>query len=248
MSHNLDPATLERIVGAAVAAVLAELGGGATPARPAGRRVAVVVGTTPIGLDFAVASLQAMGDVGLDLDWLASGRGVELTNQRLGAEIVRDVSTVGCPLEMAKSVEAVIIAALDRPLALRIAATNPEEFRGNLVLEALCLGKPVIAATDGLRLDRPEATPQLRAALAAPIGALEAYGATCCAAVDLGPTVAATLASPAWVAHHENRPLITAEQVEAAGGELLLPADAILTPLAADRARELGVRLRRLPG
>ena len=59
---------------------------------------------------------------------------------------------------------------------------------------------------------------------------------------------AATPASPAWVAHHENRPLITAEQVEAAGGELLLPADAILTPLAADRARELGVRLRRLPG
>ena len=245
MSHNLDSATIERLVAAAVAAVLAEM----RPTQPAagGRRVAVLVSETPVGLDFAAASLATLSDFQLHLKWLVIGRGVAAVNRRLGAELCRDIDAAGCPLALAREVEAVVAATLDRPTAVRVAQTMPETFGSKLVLEALCLGKPVVAATDALGLDRPDATPQLRHALAEPVGRLEVFGATCVEAVDLGPTLRTLLSGPGGVNAHENRPLITAVEVEAADGELLLPPDAIVTPLALDRARELGVKLRRLP-
>ncbi|NUP99808.1 MAG: hypothetical protein HUU35_08130, partial [Armatimonadetes bacterium] len=59
--------------------------------------------------------------------------------------------------------------------------------------------------------------------------------------------LAAALASPGGFNAATNRPLITAEEIESADGELTLPPGAIVTPLALDRARELGVTLRRVP-
>lgn len=245
MSHNFDSATIERLVAAAVAAVLAEMQ--PRPAAADGRRVAVLVSETTAGLDFAVASLGTLADFPVRLEWLASGRGVASVNRRLGAELCRDTADAGCPLKLASEVEAVVVATLDRPTAVRVAMTTPETFGSKLLLEALCLGTPVVVATDALGLDRPEATPQLRHALAEPVGRLEVFGASCVEAVDLGATLRTLLSGPGGVNAHENRPLITAIEVEAADGELLLSPDAIVTPLALDRARELGVKLRRLP-
>lgn len=245
MSHNVDTATIERLVAAAVAAVLAEMR--VRPAAPNGRRVAVFVAETSAGLDFAVASLGTLADLGLNLEWLASGRGVGSVNRRLGTESCRDIAEAGCPLALAREVDAVVAATLDRSTAVRVAMTMPETFGSKLLLEALSLGKPVVAATDALGLDRPEATPQLRHALAEPLGRLEVFGASCVEAVDLGTTLRTLLSSTGGVNAHDNRPLVTALEVEAADGELLLEPDAIVTPLALDRARELGVKLRRLP-
>ena len=55
------------------------------------------------------------------------------------------------------------------------------------------------------------------------------------------------LAPPAGFNAAQNRPLICVEDVEGADGELTLPPHAIITPLALERARELGVVLRRIP-
>lgn len=246
MSQPLDPALIERVVSAAVAAVLAEMqAAGQAPVR--GRHVAVVVGTTSVGLDYAVASLNDLRDMPLRLDWLTNSRGLEPLNRRLGQALCRDTADAGCPLALAAEVEAVVVAALDRPFALQVASTAPVSFESRLVFEALCLGKPVIAATDALGLDRPAATAQLRLALAEPLGRWEVFGAECVAAADLGRALRTSLTGPTWANAADNRALITVAEVETAAGELLIAADAIVTPLALDRARELGIKLRRLP-
>ncbi len=238
---------LERLIEATVAAVLQQLQAG----RPAGPLVRVLIADTDTGLDFALASLADLARRVRVEYVLSDGDRAQVTpayvRQHAGAPAVFTHPEIGCPAAWARGADLVVAATLDRATALRVALTMPETFGSQLLFEALRVGRPVVVATDGLALDAPEATPQLRAALAEPVGRLEVFGAECVAARDLGPVVERRLAAPTGFNAATNRPLITAEDVEAAEGELVLAPGAILTPLALDRARELGVILRRLP-
>jgi hypothetical protein len=249
VSAPLDNATLERLITAAVSAVLAELRA-ADLQRP-GRRLAVLVCNAAEGLEFAAASLGAVAQLGYELDWLvAAGPAGRVSAQRVRELVpearVREAAEAGCPLETARRVEGVVAATLDRPTAVKVALTAPDTFASRLLFEALRLGKPVALATDALGLEAPEATPQMRQALAEPLGRLEVFGAACGPAVELGAALRPLLA-PGAAPAFDQRPLVTAAEVEAADGELLLPSEALVTPLALDRARELGVKLRRRP-
>ena len=73
MSASPDNELLERLVTAAVAAVLRELRA-ADAGRRAGRRVPILVCNDARGLDFAAASLATLGDLPVTLEWIvASG-------------------------------------------------------------------------------------------------------------------------------------------------------------------------------
>lgn len=241
---------LERLVAATVRAVLEQLRAEA-PAAPKGPLVRVLVSDTDRGLDRAVASLKA-AQLACRFEYvLTSGTTAQVTTgylrQMTGVPAVADESQVGCPRAWARGADVVVAATLDRPSALHVALTWPETFASKALFEALRRGRPTVIATDGFAWEAPEATPQLRAALAEPIGRLEVFGATCVAATELGRAVDLALQGPPGFNAARNRPLITAEDVEAAGGDLTLPADAVITPLALDRARELGVALHRVP-
>jgi hypothetical protein len=250
VSLPIDESALERMVAAAVHAALAQIAPESRSWAARERLVRVLVCDSAVGLDFATAALNAFAHPKLELEYLvveglSAGLTVDRVAQLAPRARVRSTREAGCPLLAARGAEAVVAATLDRPTALRVALTMPEHFGAKLLCEALCLGKPVVVATDGLGLDPPGATPQLRHALAEPVGRLEVFGATCVGAAELGAALANAVSAPR--AETPRRPLITAQEVEAADGELLLAPDALVTPLALDRARELGVQLHRLP-
>ena len=243
---------LAKLVQAAVQAVLAQLGEASAPA-PAqqGPLVRLVIGESDAGLDFAFASLKTLDPRPRCQAVLSTGRDRQVTlgyaREALGVPDARPESEAGCPLRFARGADLAVVIGLDRPALVRCARTAPERYADRFLFEALCLGKPVVLATDGLDPALPDAAPRLRQAMAEPLGLVEAYGATLSPAGELARVVEAALAGPAGFNSATNRPLITAEDVEAADGELALPPAAIVTPLALERARELGVVLRRLP-
>ncbi|MBI2302587.1 MAG: hypothetical protein HYU66_27085 [Armatimonadetes bacterium] len=242
---------LQRLVQAAVKAVLAELGG-AAEAPAAGPLVRVLFGDSSQGRDYAVAALRRLGGEGLRLEHVVTTGGRSQANPGFLRELPGTLAAqtdeeAGCPLAFARGADLVVAATLDRPTAVRLAHTAAERFADRFLLEALSLGKPVVLATDGFELEAPAATPQLRAALAEPRARLETYGAVCVAAVDLREAVRQVLDGQVRPGGAVGRELITVVEVEAAEGTLVLAPDAIVTPLALDRARELGVTLRRVP-
>lgn len=236
------------LVAAAVRAVLAELRG--TPAADA-PAVQVLIGAPHRLLDAALASLGALtGEARLEAI-LLSGERQQVTRAHV-AELLpgATISTepdAGCPLERAAAAAVLVVASLDRTTLMRTVLTVPEGFGARWLLEGLVEGKPVVFARDTLEIAADRATPQLRQALAAPLGTLESYGAELVPAVELAAAVRRGLASLARNAGAERRILITEADVDAAGGPLIVPDSAIVTPLAWDRARELGVVIQRLP-
>ncbi|MCC7495131.1 MAG: hypothetical protein IT204_22475 [Fimbriimonadaceae bacterium] len=238
---------LAQLVEATVQAVLAQL----QPPAPRGPRVRVLVSDTDHGLDLVLAGLKPLASRWRLEYVLTSGETAQVTpayvRERGGAATVQTEVDAGCPRAFAKGADLVLAATLDRATALRVALTMPERWGERFLFDALRRGKPVVLATDGLFLEAPDATPQLRAALAEPVARLEVFGATVLPAAQLAAAAETALAGPPGYNAASNRALVTAAEVEAAGDELVLPAGALVTPLALDRARELGVILRRLP-
>lgn len=240
---------IERLVQAAVRAVLAEL----EPAGPPeGPRVRVLLGNTPKGLDYALAALREVGKEGPRFEYaVTTGERAQAHLGHLrelpGTAAAKTVEEWGCPREFARGADAVVAATLDRPTAVRVALTMAETFADRFLLEALASGKPVVVVTDGFEIEAPAATPQLRHALAEPAARLETFGARCVPSTELAVALREALAGGGLTAPSTHR-VVTVEDVEAADGALVLPPGAIVTPLAAERARELGVALRRVPG
>lgn len=247
----MNDAELARLVEAAVRAVLAQLRPAAEAAPVRGPRVRLVIGESEAGLDFALASLRQAELPGALEVVVSTGldRQVTLGHLRgaLGPATVRPESEAGCPLKFAAGADLAVVVGLDRTGLVRAVRTAPERYADRFLCEALCLGRPVVLVREGLARALPEATPRWRRAMAEPLELIEAYGATLVAAADLAEAVAGALAGPAGFNAAENRPLITADEVERAEGELVLAPGTIVTPLALERARELGVVLRHIP-
>ncbi|NUQ38198.1 MAG: hypothetical protein HUU23_10430, partial [Caldilineales bacterium] len=190
---------LQNLVAAAVRAVLEQLGQQTEAPAAKGPVVRVLIADTERGLDFALASLKA-GPARVRLEYvLTSGRQSQVTTafvrEQGGASKVLTEAEAGCPLALARGADAVVAASLDRPSAMRVALTMPETFASKFLFEALRRGRPTIIATDGWAWEAPEATPQMRQALAEPVGRLEVFGAVCSPASELGGALAAALAS-----------------------------------------------------
>lgn len=242
---------LAKLVQAAVRAVLEQLGERPPQPVPQGPTVRLVVGESDAGLDFAFAALRQADRRYRLQAVLSTGRDRQITlgyaREALNVPDARPESDAGCPLRFARGADVAVVVGLDRPALVRCAMTAPERYADRFLFEALCLGKPAVLASDGLAPALPDASPRLRQAMAEPLGLIEAFGATVTAASAVAAAVDEALAGPPGFNAAVNRPLITAEDVEAAEGELVLAPGAIVTPLALERARELGVVLRRVP-
>lgn len=228
---------------------------------PPGRCIRLLVGNTDRGLEAAVAAVQALKLPGPEPSFevaVAADDASLVERVRLLAPSwsVHAAGELGCPFAWMRSAEAGVALTLDRVAAVRASVTVPEQFVEKALLSLLHRGRPCILATDGLNLDAPKATDAFRQALREPVDRLTSFGARCVAAGEVGHALAEALgASPipppaggaVGAAARGPRPLISAADVESAQGELVLPPGALVTPLAWDRARELGVKLRRLP-
>lgn len=244
----MNESDLQRLVAAAVRAVLAELS--AAPASPAGPLVRVLLADTTRGADFALAAVKTLAAHGVRLEYVVtSGETSQLSPAYLrelpGTVAAVTAAEAGCPRAFARGADAVVAAALDRPSAVKLALTMAEGFADKFLLEALRLAKPVVIATDGFLFSAPDATPQLRQVLAEPAARLETFGAVLAPAAELLPALELGLAPLLRPAPASRRRVVTVDDVEAATGALVLPRDAVVTPLAVERAAELGVDLRR---
>ncbi len=238
---------IARLVTVAVQAVLRELRGAAAPAGPL---VRVLIGSVTAGLDQALASLALLDDCRFEavlLDTDDQPTTADHVRELLPSAAVTVASQAGCPRAHAAAAEALVVAALDRATLVRTVVTIPEGFGPKWLLEGLLLGKPVLVSRDSADVTAPAAAPQLRAALAAPLATLESFGAEVVPAVELGPALRAALAVGWRNAGAEDRVLVTEADVAAAEGPIIVPAAAIITPLAWDAARERGVVIQRLP-
>jgi hypothetical protein len=151
--------------------------------------------------------------------------------------------------------EIVLVAHLSRTTLARTALGLSDSPAAGLVLNALWAGKPVVVAKDGVDPDLaardPSGAPDAPRALVRLyeeyLDRLEACGCRVVPAARIADTVLALLTGrePSRERPLQSRRVVTEEDVRRAArrGEPLDVTRAIVTPLARDAARELGVDL-----
>ena len=229
-----------------------EAGGGGGGA---GKRLLAVFTGTGAGLEQALEALATLAKTGWNVSayvspWAEKTFGAE-TVARLGAvgEILRDGDVADCGAA-AEKVDAVMVGTLSRNAAAKVALLAPDSTATELILQGLLKGKAVVAAVDGVEAEMASAPPAMRNIVQGYLRTLTELGVVLVGAGELAEGTAAALGFHAARRGGKGwRVILTSDEVEDAlrRGEkaITLPADAIVTVAAADRARELGVELRR---
>lgn len=145
---------------------------------------------------------------------------------------------------------AVVCPMLSANTLSKLALLIADGLVGNLLLQGLFLGKPVVLARDGVCAGRhvlgfDRAAPALRQALDERLRAVAGYGCHLTDARALRATLNAAL-DGGTAAGPAAGPLVTAADVRRAhraGVAVSLSPSALVTPLARDLALQLGVRL-----
>jgi hypothetical protein len=160
------------------------------------------------------------------------------------------------PWELLDRVEVLAVAQLTRTTLGRIGLGLSDSFASTLALNALWSGKPVVVAKDGVDPDlaardgrgAPDAPRALVRLYDEYLDRLEAFGCHVLPTARLSETVLSLLTGrePTRERPLQSRRVITEEDVQRAArrGESIDVSRAIVTPLARDAARELGVELR----
>lgn len=147
----------------------------------------------------------------------------------------------------------ILMPAVCYDMAAKMAMGTFDEPTALVALSALALGKPLVATVnthydEGLRTH----SPVLRKLFEGHRRQLSNYGFEVVPAGDIAAAVRAHSApslpneNAATPALNGKRQLVTAEDIDrlsASGNRLQLPAGALVTPLARDRAKELGLEL-----
>ena len=158
---------------------------------------------------------------------------------------------------------AVVVPMLSLSTVSKLASLIADNTASNILLHALCMGKPLVLARDGADPDgegRDElgfhrANPVLKQAMRDRLQTAASYGAILTDACRLAETVRSVLTAravpsdsppPARPATFQGRILTAADVRTARQGrvELILDPAVRITPLARDMARQLGVSLR----
>ncbi len=178
-----------------------------------------------------------------------------LTREARVHQIVLPDSRVS-PWELIDRSQVLLVAQLTRTTLARIGLGLSDSLASTLVLNALWAGKPVVVAKDGVDPDlaardasgAPDAPRALARVYEEYLDRLEAFGCHVIPAARLSETVISLLTGrePTRERPLQSRRVITEEDVQRAArrGESLDVSRAIVTPLARDAARELGVELR----
>jgi len=178
-----------------------------------------------------------------------------LRNEAGAHEVVLPDSGVH-PWDLAHRADAVVVAQLTRTTLARLALGLGESLISSMVLHALWDGKPVVVARDGVDPDlaaceesegSPDVARELIRLYDEYLTRLAAFGCQVMPAERLSEAVRAALAGHAPGPHRplRSRRVITEDDVHRASrrGESINIAGAVVTPLARDTARDLGVPL-----
>lgn len=245
--------------------VLRRLNGAAPAAgRQESRRALALFCGGTIGLEQGLAALAELRAYPADVAVVLSAAAEKIVGaQRVRETLGGDAAVVTVqdpyPGKLLREADIVVVPVLTQNTAAKLARTFSDTMVTTLTLQALMLGKPVVAAVnaadpqDGGRagIGMGRAPVGLTRALQDNLRLIESYGVRL---VDVGQLAAEARRcfrpglQPA-AKDRDKKVLIDAAAVKAAyaagSGRLAVPRGAIVTPLAADAARELKVALVR---
>ena len=236
-----------------------------TAAESQGKIMAVITGGT-IGLDDGLLQLQEMQRTGLEISVGLSPAaekvvGKERVQKALGAATRIITSEMGFPGKELREAALLVVPVLTQNTAAKLAATIADGLAPTLIMQALLMGKPVIAAAnaadpkDGWRIKAQmgKAAPALQQALQLNLKRLEEFGMTLVKAEELAGVSLERIgrvrpnAKKATEAGVGKKVVVDAAMIQgfAATGQRLLrlAPGALVTPLARDIARQEGVEL-----
>lgn len=226
------------------------------------RALAIFTGGT-IGLEQSLSEIKQLQGLGFEFSVVLSRAaekviGIDRIKEQLGSSISIIDSQVSHPGKLLRESDLVLVPVLTQNTAAKLAYTIADTFVTTLIMQALMMGKPVIAALNGadpqakLRIEANmgKSSPGLLQSLRSNLDKLKGYGiklvqATSLAAESqklLAPVVQNVKASV-----KNKKTVIGATAVKAviANGlkQLTVSQGAIVTPLARDVARDLGVEI-----
>ncbi|EGO64747.1 flavoprotein [Acetonema longum] len=219
-----------------------------------------------IGLEPALNQLQRLQDQGIVFTAVLSRPAEQVVGSRrlreaLGEDLEIIDSQSPYPGRQLREAAVILVPVLTQNTAAKLALTLSDTLASTVVLQALMLGKPVLAAQnaadprDAWRVKEQigEASPALRQALETNLKKIAGFGVRLMPVEQLMQETCKILErterrEPAAAAAAKCG-LIDAAAVQAAAsrGEtvIIAPARALVTPLARDLARECGLELRK---
>ncbi|MDT8899686.1 flavoprotein [Anaeroselena agilis] len=245
--------------------VLRRLNGGAPAAgRGDSRKILALFCGGAIGLEPGLAALAELRAYPADVAVVLSAAaekivGAERVRDTLGTDTVIVTAQDPYPGRLLREADAVVVPVLTQNTAAKLARTFSDTLVTTLALQALMLGKPVVMAANAADPQdcgrtsggMGRAPVNLTRALRDNLRLIESYGVRLVDVKMLAAEVGRCFRpdpEPATLAR-EKKVLIDAAAVKAAlatgSGRLAVPRGAIITPLAADAARELNVELVR---
>jgi len=228
-----------------------------------GPRVLVLYTASEAALEEVFAPLRELERRGYTLTHCVSPEAQELlsparigagTGARLDRVLLAEETT--CRRDLLHTHRALVVATWNRVEAVKVALTCTDTWASQLIFQALLEGTPVVAVRQGVdpRLEREadraagrQAPPALRQVLDDYWQTLASFGVQWVEARALAEATVRLFQADGSVGSTKRpRDLVTAQEVEEAEGDLVVSAQAIITPLALDRARERGVTIRRM--
>ena len=236
------------------------------PVQPAGllhKALAIFTGGT-IGLEASLEELKILQAIGTEITVVLSAAAEKIVGEnwireKLGSHVQVVTSQSPYPGAHLRLADIVLVPVLTQNTAAKLAHTLSDSMVPTLILQALMLGKPVIAAANAadpqddwrVRKSMAKAAPALRAALEANLKKIETFG------IELVP-VASLAAAAKQILLREAQPALPGVSEKPAGKQVLdadrvrrtaqngiksirVAQGTLITPLARDIARECGI-------
>jgi ethanolamine utilization protein len=265
----------EQLIRVVTAEVLRQLSGGPqnqelSDTKSIVRVLAIFTGGT-IGLEPSLTELQQLQKIGFKLSVVLSRAaekviGIDLIKEKLGSNILIIDSQLAHPGQLLGETDLVLVPVLTQNMAAKLAHTISDTLVTTLVMQALMMGKPVIAAQNAadpqaswrIEANMGKSSTGLLQSLRSNLDKLTAYGIKLVQVTALGAAsqklleqsikkvvISEQVSEKSPVKNKKTIIGATAVKAVIAKGlkQLTLSQGTIVTPLARDVARDLGVEI-----
>ena len=259
----------EKLVGLVTAEVLRQLKQSADfmpgPLAGPGHRALVIFTGGTIGLEPGLDELRKLQAAQTELTIVLSAAaetiiGSNWVKEKLGSDVKDITAQAAYPGDVLRAADVVLVPVLTQNTAAKLARTFADTMVSTLILQALMLGKPVIAAAnaadplDGWRVKKnmDKAVPAFKEALQGNLKQLKVYGIQLVAVEDLAATTKKTVSRqeallPPGQEKTAKRQVLDAGMIRQAAQtgakNIKVPPGTIITPLARDVAGECVVEI-----
>ncbi len=236
-------------------------------AKTVGKVLALITGGT-IGLDTGLEQLQELQNAGLEISVVLSPAaervvGTERVLKALGSQVRVITADMTFPGKELREAALVVVPVLTQNTAAKLAQTIADGLAPTLIMQAMLMGKPVVAAAnaadpkDGWRIKAQmgKGAPALQQALRMNLKRLDEFGMTLVKVEELAAQCFQRIGLAAGNSNEEKsaktmsgkKVVVDAAMIQgvAATGQrqLRLASGALVTPLARDIARQQGIEL-----